>query len=399
MNATASQRNPEIREARAFVVNLCASTTPVALSTPEGAEFEGFQFFVTHRREEGRDRYRLHMGYFTSLAAARDKVEDLRALYPMAWAGPAPQGSGAPDAPSIEDTLSGLSNVREVLAALDAGAASATADVLTPIQELSLLESGRLPELHFAVQLVWSERPIDLSTLPQPALFDVYTLYHVEGTRAGKRWYGLRLGFFNEVDAAKRVACYLKSAYSTVVVVPVTVQERECASGDVVSDAPATAAAPAATPSTSDPFCPEPSRLPVRLGHTVTEGPAKPAPFELLPMTSAPAQAPAVAEAAKAVSTPVMAAPKPRATAVAAPVAAPVAGRRPAGKRVMPRRQVEPGHVSPDTATLEVLGASTLTVTEEKPSHAKPKASADDTSSTASRNLLGLAKWFGRRSA
>lgn len=386
MNATASQGNSPVRGHRSFVVNLCASTTPVALTPPEGPEFEGFHFFVTRRREEGRDRFRLHMGHFASLAEARDKVEDLRAVYPMAWAGPAPQEAAAPEQPPVDDTLAGLSNVREVLAALDAGTATAQADVLTPAQEWSLLETGRLPEPRFAVQLASSDRPIDLEALPQPALFDVYTLYNVEGTRAGRRWYGLRLGFFNDVDAAKRVACFLKPEFAAVVVVPVTARERDCANGEPSIDTgnPATDAA--------DPFRLEPSLLPARVGPTVAEGPAKPAPFELLPVVAPAAALPPPAK------------PEIPAVAVHAPPAPPPAvTKSPPGKRVMaPRRAAAPGHLSPDTATLEVLGASALAVSDERPAalnSGMPVTVAPDAPPTAPRNRQGLSKWFGRRSA
>jgi hypothetical protein len=300
----------------------------------------------------------------------------------MAWAGPAPQGNAAPEPPSIDDTLAGLSNVREVLAALGAGSADAEPDALTPVQELSLLETGRLPEPCFAIQLAWSDRPIDPTALPQPALFDVYTLYNVEGTRAGQRWYGLRLGFFTDVDAAKRVACYLKPDFAAVVVVPVTAQERECASGESGEPGPAPLPAPALPRHDDivDAFQPEPSMLPARLGATVAETPAKPAPFELLPMGVIPVPA---------------AAPAP------APSPSAVAPRRPPGKRVMaPRRIAEPGRAAPDARALESLGASALQIAEEaRSAGAANTAPAAAKTSPALRDRLGLGKWFGRRSA
>ena len=69
MNANAETMTGALRqdEAPLFVINLCASTTPVALTQPNSPELKRYTFFVTRRREEGRERFRLHMGYFTCL--------------------------------------------------------------------------------------------------------------------------------------------------------------------------------------------------------------------------------------------------------------------------------------------------------------------------------------------
>ncbi|HVC30428.1 MAG TPA: hypothetical protein VND24_04510, partial [Steroidobacteraceae bacterium] len=48
----------------------------------------------------------------------------------------------------------------------------------------------------------------------------------------GRKWYGLRLGFFNDAIAAKQVAHYVRSEFTAVAVVPVSPQERERATED-----------------------------------------------------------------------------------------------------------------------------------------------------------------------
>src|SRR5205807_100969 len=40
--------------------------------------------------EEGRERFRLHMGYFSTLAEAEEWLSVVREIYPGAWAGEAP---------------------------------------------------------------------------------------------------------------------------------------------------------------------------------------------------------------------------------------------------------------------------------------------------------------------
>src|SRR5580693_10148124 len=74
----------------AFVINLCSSTSPVALAPPDHAGLKRFTFFVSRRREEGRERFRLHMGYFESQEDAERLLDIVREIYPGAWAGLAP---------------------------------------------------------------------------------------------------------------------------------------------------------------------------------------------------------------------------------------------------------------------------------------------------------------------
>jgi hypothetical protein len=84
----------------------------------------------------------------------------------------------------------------------------------------------------FAVQLQWSVQPVELDKVPPLAIFSAYTLYTVEGSRDGRRWYGLRLGFFSDAISAKQVAYYVRSEFASVAVVPVSPQERTRASED-----------------------------------------------------------------------------------------------------------------------------------------------------------------------
>jgi hypothetical protein len=82
----------------------------------------------------------------------------------------------------------------------------------------------------FAVQLQWSVQPVELSKVPPLAIFSAYTLYTVEGSRDGRKWFGLRLGFFSDAISAKQVAYYVRSEFTAVAVVPVSPQERTRAS-------------------------------------------------------------------------------------------------------------------------------------------------------------------------
>jgi hypothetical protein len=355
---------PPAAEPESFVINLCSSTTPMALTQPQLVELKQYKFFVSRRLEDGRERFRLHMGYFESLLQAEEVLPVVREIYPGAWAGeapgkrlrakaavaapvaptpvatPAPVEAGPsaeilantptlsaapeptpvaapaltlelvatpPRAPLVElatevaapaavsappakaakatakrdapPPFDQRSNVREVLKSLDESAGKApprepaapaapvakaapTAPparpaapvpplaaalskpaarqpgVLPESQVLHLLEEKRGDPLNttstpaaFSVQLQWSVQPIDLARVPSLAIFGAYTLYTVEGSREGRRWYGLRLGFFSDANSAKQVAQYVRSEFSSVAVVPVSLKERDGASG------------------------------------------------------------------------------------------------------------------------------------------------------------------------
>src|SRR3954463_12303279 len=73
-----------------YVINLTSSTTPMALSQPKDPTLAQYSFFVSRRLEDGRERFRLHMGYFETMQAAEEMLAVVREVYPSAWAGKAP---------------------------------------------------------------------------------------------------------------------------------------------------------------------------------------------------------------------------------------------------------------------------------------------------------------------
>ena len=445
--ATAEEPAPSAAAAGPFVLNLCSSSTPMALAQTELPELKRFNFFVSRRFEEGRERFRLHMGYFATLAEAEEWLNVVREIYPGAWAGEAPgrklrerataaavaqaqhaagpqsrgalnpartatrvevprprpaqagpppsvrvpvvhaapqaaqraaprpapaaaptssffpppqpaarvapapapsvrrappavptarpaaasrmPGARAPAAPAparpaptaarprppapVRPQAAAVgarptarptarpaarpaapsraaakpafqdSNLREVLAALgDPSTTGETRLMKTPMpprntppaegtlsdtQVLRVLEERRpedaerqgdgqasnIPLLKpddtgtrralrdavtsnapvwFAVQLQWSVQPVELDKVPPLAIFSAYTLYTVEGSREGRHWYGLRLGFFSDAISAKQVAYYVRSEFGSVAVVPVSPEERARATDD-----------------------------------------------------------------------------------------------------------------------------------------------------------------------
>jgi hypothetical protein len=292
----------------------------MALTQSRPAELKRYKFFVSRRLEDGRERFRLHMGYFDSMLQAEELLPLVRDIYPGAWAGETPgkrlraraaaadlkpeaappmappptaapaideppmaapaelellenspslalQADPAPAAPPVLTAAAApagdaetarpaaskrdaklpfdrRSNVREVMKSLDEPADPAAK--LPESQVLGLLEDPHDAPSNtvsapaaFAVQLQMSVQRIDMASVPPLAIFTAYTLYTVEGTRQGRRWYGLRLGFFKDADAAKQVAQYVRSEFKGVAVVPVTLKERDGASSSASGPAPA----------------------------------------------------------------------------------------------------------------------------------------------------------------
>jgi hypothetical protein len=303
-----------------FVINLCASTTPMALPRHEHPELKRFTFFISRRREDGRERFRLHMGYFQTQEGAERLLELVREIYPAAWAGVAPGqrlraaaavGAGAERAPvspvaeappapvaepppaaplpivrpadvttapepALSPAAQSLHSVRAAIESLESGKASAapaavpptvvmpelravpvvrplaspppspppaarsmpaaappTAQALSDSQVLRVLDAPaatpapRSETAAYAVQLLWSVQAIDMGGVPQLAIFSAYTLYGAAGNRDGRRWYGLRLGFFTDAVSAKQVANYVRSEFASVSIVPVSARERD----------------------------------------------------------------------------------------------------------------------------------------------------------------------------
>jgi hypothetical protein len=338
-----------------FVINLCASTTPMALPRHEHPELKRFAFFISRRREDGRERFRLHMGYFPSQEQAEQLLELVREIYPAAWAGVAPgqrlraaaaaslaaapaalearpavtapvpaapglsrpsvappterapigaprAAAGSAAAPAVvaaapvpsaaarpvaqpppavtqppaaaasalAPAKQSLQSVRAAISVLEparpgpapapvpptvvmpelravpvarpvvvpasvarTAAATAVGHALSASQVLRVLEAPsavpgqRSETAAYAVQLLWSVQPIDMGSVPQLAIFSAYTLYGAAGNRDGRRWYGLRLGFFTDAVSAKQVANYVRSEFTSVSIVPVSARERE----------------------------------------------------------------------------------------------------------------------------------------------------------------------------
>jgi hypothetical protein len=239
---------------------------------------------------------------------------------------PAPALTPPSDDPTLSDTqvLRFLETRRgEDDGKMDEGGASGSISLLKP-DDTGTRRALKEAVVHnapvaFAVQLQWSVQPVELDKVPPLAIFSAYTLYTVEGSRDGRKWYGLRLGFFTDAISAKQVAYYVRSEFASVAVVPVSPQERNRASEDEQK-------------SSGLAFPKKTRREPVEEFKLIDEPPAVPPPARPAAQSAKPAARPS--------------APQP-----------PASSRR--GGKVRARE-----HRSPQTLeeTLEILGASQLEI-------------------------------------
>jgi hypothetical protein len=116
-----------------WIVTLVAGSSPLRLARPPAPELAHLDVFTSRTTEEGRDRFRLHLGYFDDVLSAAKVLGTVRESFPTAWVVPA-------------------SRYRS-LARLKGSAAAAALEVTPALSAPGLSE--QLPEL--AVSLIVAE--------------------------------------------------------------------------------------------------------------------------------------------------------------------------------------------------------------------------------------------------
>jgi hypothetical protein len=242
------------------VITLLSSTAPVAMRAPTAPELAGLAVFRSRRVEDGRERFRLHIGYFPSAEAATKLLPIVRRTHPAALVAIAPQSNLG----SLDDTAMVRFSILQpvdpapAVTPLRTGSPAAAAPaagyaqprprpappVLTPAMSVAPQARARpvnaspatepVPKSketqRYAVQLVWSRDPIDVTKIQWLAIFAGYLLYAVEMEPGIRRGFGVRLGFYADALSARLVAQYLRSEFKGVSVVPVSEREVSMAS-------------------------------------------------------------------------------------------------------------------------------------------------------------------------
>jgi hypothetical protein len=219
-----------------YVITLDSSSMPMSLDVPFRHDLVGFTVFRSRSFEHGRERFRLHLGYFESAQRAEDALSVVRKYYPAAVISAAPVSHLG----SLDNTVNTefrLLRTAYARVVTPASAPTAPAPVAAQgtasavVKEPRLDAANRAPApavpqpQHYAVQLEWSLAPIDTTAVPRLEIFEAYHLYTVRVLRQGSPQQGLRLGFFTSAESAFRVAEYVRPEFPGVGVVPVSHRE------------------------------------------------------------------------------------------------------------------------------------------------------------------------------
>jgi hypothetical protein len=215
-----------------YVITLATSSMPMLVRLAPELQFPGLAVFRSRSVEDGRERFRLHLGYFDSAARAEQVLVKVRPAYPTALVTSAPPAASG----SLDDTINtAFTLVRGAIAQLvtsddavpappaaerPAAAPAAPATTLSPTEVASAMAPQR-----YAVQLLWSLAPIAAASIPRLGIFRAYSLYAVSVRHRGSPEHGLRLGFFTSLDGARQVADYVRHEFPCASVVPVSYRE------------------------------------------------------------------------------------------------------------------------------------------------------------------------------
>ena len=131
-------------------------------------------------------------------------------------------------------------------------------DSTQTLRALSLPEAQDASQARwFVVQLVTSDRPINLDMMPRLEVFESYRLYTVAGRQDDGNLFALRLGFFSDDLSANTLCGYLKTFFPFPTVIRVSTAEHARFEKPAAA-APKTAAPtrPAAPPTAATPAVP-----------------------------------------------------------------------------------------------------------------------------------------------
>ncbi len=239
-----------------YVITLCTASLPMVLRVPFVHELVGFSVFRSRTVQDGRERFRLYVGYFDSATRAHEALAVVRRHYPGAWISCAPRQNLG----SLDDTMNtAFRMIRRATARLiepaDVLRSPATNEALATAAGPEAWQApADAPPQRYVVQLDWSTTPVPSAAIPQLALLRAYNLYRAQLTREDGLHHALRLGFFKNVHGARQVAEYVRVRFPRVGVVPIS--HREYKRALELFERRTAAAAAATTPAATTPAAP-----------------------------------------------------------------------------------------------------------------------------------------------
>jgi hypothetical protein len=105
----------------------------------------------------------------------------------------------------------------------------------------------------YAVQLVLSDRPVNLDMMPRLEVFAAHRLYTIAAKQQNGTWHALRLGFFPDEESAQVICAYLQTFFSSPSIVRVSEAEQTRFAPQAAPRAAVKQAAPVAAPAAARP--------------------------------------------------------------------------------------------------------------------------------------------------
>ncbi len=230
------------------VITLASSHAPIPLPKLDLPCLAGTSVFRSQRTEEGRARYRIHIGYFLSVADAEAVLPAVREAFPWAFVGPSPNANLG----SLDDTTrtrfvavaaaenvnpaphpvpppapaashAPATKVRRLATRPVAAQARTKEPPLLPLSDAVIQTLPAAPQ-RYAVQLIWSKDRIDLRRIPSVRKARGLHLYSVTTGTGANRMHGVRMGFYDDPLSARLVALRMRATFKAVIV---PVSERE----------------------------------------------------------------------------------------------------------------------------------------------------------------------------
>jgi hypothetical protein len=98
-------------------------------------------------------------------------------------------------------------------------------------QRMRALTTTELYDSHrpksYAIQLVVSDRPVNLDMMPRLEVFAAHRLYTIAAKQPAGEWHALRLGFFPDEASAQVICGYLQTFFASPSIVRVSNAEQE----------------------------------------------------------------------------------------------------------------------------------------------------------------------------
>jgi hypothetical protein len=142
-------------------------------------------------------------------------------------------------------------------------------------QTMRALTTTELYDSHrpkcYAIQLVVSDRPVNLDMMPRLEVFAAHKLYTIAAKQPNGAWHALRLGFFPDEASAQVICGYLQTFFASPSIVRISTAEQSRFAPPSASPPSAPRPAPAAARQTRAPsptLAPSPAKAP-----TKTQGP------------------------------------------------------------------------------------------------------------------------------